>query len=240
MSAITLVATALAGAGTGPPSVSLVDELPLGVSLTATGAGALVGALRGLGDENHDVMGMAVLALCLGFGGGLARDILLGESPPIPLRTPWHVLLVGLATVLVALFGRHIRRLEPVLMVFDAASLGLFAILGTQQALLRGVPLLPAIVVGAVAAVAGGIAADLLQQRTPMVLAPGPPYALAATAGAASFGMLVDLGGIDARAAAAIAVVLTFAGRITTYLLGIETRPQAGWNLGRRRSDSDR
>jgi uncharacterized membrane protein YeiH len=58
---------------------------PLWIELPAVVAGALAGALfaqrRGL-----DITGIPALALASGLGGGIRRDILVGELPPRMLR----------------------------------------------------------------------------------------------------------------------------------------------------------
>jgi uncharacterized membrane protein YeiH len=55
-------------------------------------------------------------------------------------------------------------------LVFDAAGLGAFAVASTGKALDHGVPAVGAVVIGVIAAVAGGIARDLLAGDVPVIL----------------------------------------------------------------------
>ena len=200
-------------------------EIPLWLSLAATSAGALQGALIGRSARaGLDVIGMLALAVALGFGGGLARDLLIGELPPTALRTPWAVIAVVTATLLILVLGRYIARFASTLVILDAATLGLWAAVGSESAVQVGLPDVAAVLVGAVASVGGGVIASVLMMEKPMVVQPGPPYALAAITGATVY-VLVDGFGAGIALVACVAVVAGV--RIWTWKAGINTRAVA-------------
>ncbi len=53
----------------------------------------------------------------------------------------------------------------------------------------------------------------------------GPPYALAAVAGAGTYGVAVGVMNINGGWATMMAIGITFAVRIGTYYLGVQTSP---------------
>ena len=70
------------------------------------------------------------------------------------------------------------------IMVLDAAGLALFAIAGTEKAMLFDMPPLIAVLLGAITGVGGGTIRDVLLAKVPTVLR-AEVYATAALAGSA-------------------------------------------------------
>jgi uncharacterized membrane protein YeiH len=91
--------------------------------------------------------------------------------------------------------------------------LGLFGALGTTKALAFGLPVVPAIFVGAVAAVGGGILRDLLLNLPISIMQVGSLYAVAAIVGATTLAVLDGLGA-GALVAGIACVVVTFGVRV--------------------------
>lgn len=198
-------------------------EIPLAINLAAVSVGALSGAIRAGDDERTDIWGLFMLAAVMGFGGGLVRDILLGNLPPAVLRDPAYLLCVIGATALGAAFLYYLRKLGKVLWVLDALTIGLFASVGANAALVAGLELLPAVMIGTLASVGGLILADLLQGRPSSILYSGPPNAVAGLAGALTYALLYPVAG--ALVTTGAAVVITFAVRLSGPLLNV-TVPQ--------------
>ncbi len=202
----------------------LAAETPLALAVVATGAGALQGALIARSDDDLDHVGMATLAVCLGFGGGIIRDVLLGTFPPTALTNPWYIGVVLVAVLVVSLVGQYARGIEPILLAIDAAVLGLFGVIAAQQAVAAELPLIGVWFVGVLASVGGGVAADVLRGERPMIMRPGPPYALVSVAGVGTYAVLVDVTDVDPAIASVIAIGVTFMGRLLTFRLGVRTR----------------
>lgn len=146
----------------------------LGV-FSAAAAGALTGIRKGL-----DLVGIVVLGAVTGLGGGAVRDVLIGADPPAFL-TDWRYLttatLAAAAVVAVeyGLFsvGALVRdrvRLATAYLMVDSLTLGCFAVSGTGKALQYGLASAPAVLLGVVTAVGGGVIRDILIAEVPTVL----------------------------------------------------------------------
>lgn len=188
-------------------------EIPLAINLAAVSVGALSGAIRAGDDERTDLVGLVTLAAVMGFGGGIIRDVLVGNLPPAVLRHPSYLIAVVIASAIGAGFLFYLKRLGKVLWVLDALTIGLFASVGANAALLAGLSLLPAVLIGTVASVGGLILADVLQGRPSEILYVGPPNAAAGMAGALTYALAYEAGASEIAVFAAI--VVTFAVRLT-------------------------
>ena len=112
-------------------------------------------------------MGIALLAVVTALGGGLLRDVVLGDTPP-PAFTQWPYLVVPLAAAaLTVVLNPVLERVGPALLVFDAAGLGLFTVAGTVKALEHGLGPVAAAVLGVTSAVGGGVLRDVLPAVDP-------------------------------------------------------------------------
>lgn len=129
----------------------------------------LSGGLRAV-ERDFDIVGVVVLALVAGLGGGLARDVLLGDDPPAALRDDRYLLAAVLAGAVVFFGARLVERLGAAVRLFDAAGLALFVVAGTSKALAAGLGAVPAIVIGCLAGVGGGLFRDVLAGVVPIVL----------------------------------------------------------------------
>jgi uncharacterized membrane protein YeiH len=160
-------------------SGDLAQVLDLAGTFVFAVTGALVAVRARL-----DLFGTLVLAGATGLGGGLVRDVLLGDVPP-PGLVEWRYLaaaaLAGLATFV---WHPAVARWEGVILTLDAAGLALFCVTGAVKASDAGLDIVPAALLGMITAVGGGIARDVLANRVPVVLQ-GGWYATPALLGAA-------------------------------------------------------
>lgn len=203
----------------------LASEAPLWLELAATAAGAATGAIRGMKAEKFDIVGVTALAITIGFGGGMVRDILLGNTPPVALRTPSFLVTVLVVVAVVALLGRWVLKVSWLFSAVDALTLGLFAIIGSGYALDKNLPWITAVLVGTFASVAGGMAADVLEGKAISILRAGPPYALASLVGAIAYTTLVDNLAVDGGVASIVAIALTAFVRFLAVKYGVRTKP---------------
>lgn len=143
--------------------------------------GALVGALvaRRL---RYDFMGHWALALVSGLGGGITRDVLIQEGPPLALTEPPYLPAVLIAALVSALFGTHLDRFPRTILVIDAISISNFAVVGSVRAINVGLDTWATILLGVITAVGGGIIRQVLVGETPTVFKRSELYALAALA----------------------------------------------------------
>jgi len=203
---------------TAPIGASTV-QIPPVLEVMAAFAGGLAGALTGV-RRQLDVVGVATLAVAAGLGGGIIRDLLLQKYGIYALENPRLLYAVLLAAALAFFFFAAVSRVRPVLFVVDALALGLFAAIGADKALLAGLAILPAILLGTITSVGGGVIRDLLTDEVPQVLRPGGLYATAAVLGATAYVTLITWLNIVKSVATLIVIGLVLGLRLLSQWLG--------------------
>jgi uncharacterized membrane protein YeiH len=165
-----------------------VQEFRVAIDLAGVFVFALSGATVAV-QRRLDLFGVLVLAVVASLSGGIARDLLIGAVPPAAVAD-WRYILAGCLGGLVTFYRyADIARLQSPVQIFDAAGLGLFAVAGTEKALLLGLHPVSAVLLGMLTGIGGGIARDVLMAQVPVVLY-SELYAIAAVAG----GIVVVLG----------------------------------------------
>jgi uncharacterized membrane protein YeiH len=144
----------------------------------------LEGALAGI-RGNLDLIGVMVLAFATALGGGIIRDLLIGDIPPASLRD-WRYAALAFGGGTIAFFLYKVVPGIPgnLMMVLDAAGLALFAIAGTEKALEHKMSGFIAVLMGTITGVGGGAVRDVLLAQVPRVLR-AEVYATAAIVGSA-------------------------------------------------------
>jgi uncharacterized membrane protein YeiH len=205
------------------PQFELPFLLNYGATFVWAISGALVAARRG-----YDVAGIYILSLVTAMGGGLLRDgIFLQQGPPVLMTSPEYLLVIALATLLVVLFARHVKRIahfDDFVAVVDALGIGAFAIVGMQKALSLELSVLSAVVVGVVNATGGGVLRDVLVRREPEIFKPGTLVAIAALLGCFLYIALLTLMPTQERLVAWITIVFVFTVRLLSVRLNVRTR----------------
>jgi uncharacterized membrane protein YeiH len=202
--------------------------IPLWADLLAVGVGSAQGAVFAaqFRDRRLDWLGVAIIGLATGLGGGFLRDIMLARVPAA-LESNWYLPVAIGAALLGMLAQKVLHRIGGLITVLDALTLGLFGAIGTTKALASGIEPVPAIFVGAIAAVGGSVLRDLLLTLPPAIMQVGSLYAVAAIAGAGTIVGAIALG-LPVILAAAIGVAVTFGLRVLAVLFH--------WSLPEQRS----
>ena len=131
------------------------------VDLLGTFVFALSGAAAGV-KSRFDLFGLMALSFAAGNAGGITRDVLIGAVPPAAI-SDWRYLGVSLLAGLVTFFWYpDIDKRRRLVLLFDGAGLGLFAVAGTQKALTAGLNPVMAIFMGVLTGIGGGILRDVL------------------------------------------------------------------------------
>ena len=129
--------------------------------------------------SGHGLLPVAWLAV-----GPLLASLILSPRVTAALAG-WDYIAVSCAAGLATFFrSGDVERLRNPVQLFDAVGLGLFAVTGATKALAAGLPAVPAMLLGMLTGIGGGIARDILAARIPVVLQ-ADLYAVAALAGAA-------------------------------------------------------
>ena len=177
-----------------------MNMLVLALDLVGTFVFALAGATAGA-RRQLDIFGIAVLSFATACSGGIARDLLIGSTPPAALSDWRYVAASLLAGIIAFRWHTPIERLRTPVQLFDAAGLALFAVTGAHKALAFGLHPAMAALLGMLSGIGGGMVRDVLLARVPVVLR-SDLYAVAALAGAA----VVAIGGLFGLAPAATAL----------------------------------
>ncbi|PRI12115.1 trimeric intracellular cation channel family protein [Leucobacter massiliensis] len=207
----------------------MLDETfrtPLAADLVAVGVGSLQGALFAAGFKRIDLLGVAIIGIASGIGGGFLRDILLGSTPIAFSNNLFLVVATG-AAFLGMLLPRFLRKLDPAITVLDALSIGMFGAIGTTKALEMDLPVVPALFIGTVSAVGGGVLRDVMLSIPIALMHVGSLYAVASLAGVAVLTALLALG-VPVVTAGIVCVVVTAAVRLLAV--------RFGWSLPEQRA----
>lgn len=204
--------------------------LPLPFDLTATFLFAVTGALTAM-RKGYDFVGVFFLALVTGIGGGLLRDGVFLQQVPAVLGAP-YLAAVAVATLIGLVFGAALNRLALVFLLVDALGLGLYCAFGAQKALNSGLGWMPALLIGVINAVGGGVLRDLMSREDPLIFRPGEFYAAAALIGGAVFLALALGAELAAQWAAGAGTAVTVAVRLASVRFGWRT-PAARALIGR-------
>jgi uncharacterized membrane protein YeiH len=158
---------------------------------------ALVGS-RVAADKGLDYGGIALVAFIAAVAGGTLRNVFLG-IPPVWI-TDYFMLLAVIAAVIFTLLLRRVTRIGKTLLVMDTFGLSIAAVSGSYLALENSVGWLPAILLGVITAVTGGLLRDVLCQLEPVLLH-RETLGTSALLGSVVFVVLAQLGAADSTAA---------------------------------------
>ena len=160
------------------------------LELIGTMAFAASGAMTGI-KKNMDIFGVCILGLTTAVGGGVIRDVILGNTPPATFRNPIYA-AVALAAALV-LFLSRVRRLlmhntvlfDRAMFWMDTAGLAIFTVVAIRTAytLVPQATVFLLAFVGVVTGVGGGVLRGIMAGDTAYIFVKHV-YASASLAGA--------------------------------------------------------
>ncbi len=183
----------------------LVADL-VGVAVfAASGASAAVA-------KRLDLFGVVLVGFVAALGGGIVRDLVINEVPPLAFADWRYATTAALTAGAVFWLHPQLARLRTTVLVLDAAGLGLFTVTGTLKALDAQVPPVGACLIGMITGIGGGLGRDLLTGEIPVVLR-REIYAVAALAGSIVVVVLYALGHTG-PIPLTVAVVLIFGVRL--------------------------
>lgn len=168
---------------------------------------AMSGVLVGI-EYGFDIFGIFVLSFLTALGGGLFRDLILGNHPPVCFTHFSYIICVAVTVVVFLIFlkifdtklGRgDIEKIKILITFFDAVGLGVFCVTGTAFAMQMGFSdnMLLCVASGLITSIVGGMLRDVLANRKPVVLRK-EIYAVAAIIGAVIYYLIEPVIGITA------------------------------------------
>ena len=178
------------------PNIIFIVEI-IGTNAFAS-SGAMVAVRKRL-----DLFGIIVLGVITAVGGGMLRDLMIGNIPPNMFRNPVYVLAAFLTVlVLFLLFrcwpfllgSRYIEGYEKIMNILDAIGLGAFTVIGIDTGVEAGYGDYHFLIIflGVITGIGGGILRDIMAGETPYVLKKHI-YACASIAGACLYVVLLQV-----------------------------------------------
>jgi len=174
--------------------------------------------------KEADLFGVVLLSVMTAFGGGIIRDICLGITPPsfFSLATLPKVgvsIFTALAVFFIAMifkrsYVKSEAKIDAINNVFDALGLGIFAVHGTEIAIVSGnsAPLV-AILMGLLTGIGGGMFRDLSLSTVPFIIRKRV-YAVATITGASVYYVLIEVLKLGSFPSMLLGILTTFILRI--------------------------
>ena len=133
-----------------------------------------------------DLLGILVLATLTGVGGGILRDLLLGDTPPAVFQDELFLAVCIAGGLLAFWAASHIEAWVQEMMIADAIGLGVFAAIGAAKAHAFDLGPIGIVMMAGLTATGGGVVRDVLVREIPAVIQKDF-YATAALAGGLCF-----------------------------------------------------
>ncbi|MFD4404643.1 trimeric intracellular cation channel family protein [Nocardia sp. NPDC058499] len=200
--------------------IDTIDQVTRYLDLAGVLACAMLGGAVSR-SEGLDLFGFLVVGIVSGLGGGIIRDTLLQQGPPVALTDYAYLPTAVLGTIISFVIHLSENAWDRLFTALDAAVIGFWAVTGAQKTLAAGLGWLPAILLGITTAVGGGATRDVLLRRVPAVFGGNGLYASVAAVVAATMVVCTYLG------APALGIV---AGIVCSLLLRLAA-VRFGWGL---------
>lgn len=192
------------------------------MEMIGTVAFAVSGALVAI-ERKMDHYGIIILAIITAVGGGMVRDVMINLPLPLALTNPVYIIISIVTAVIVILFYKSVKKLEPLVNIFDAVGLAAFTAIGADAALNNDV-YTPFVVItlAILTGTGGGIIRDVFANERPFVFRK-EVYAVASIAGAIAF--LITYPYVSEKITMYICFGVTLAIRLISL--------KFNWHLGR-------
>lgn len=209
------------------------------MEIIGTVAFAVSGALVAI-EKKLDYYGIAFLAIITSVGGGIIRDIIINLPLPVALANPIYI-IISLATAAVVIaFYKWVKKLEGLVVFFDAIGLAAFTAIGANAALSNDV-YTPFVVItlALLTGTGGGIIRDMFAKEIPFVFRK-EVYAVACIAGALTFLLINPF--MDVEGAMYICFAVTLILRLLSVkfnwqLARVKTEKYLGKDIGMNSSE---
>ena len=156
------------------------------MELIGTVAFAVSGALVAI-EKKFDIYGVTFLAIITAVGGGIIRDVIINLPLPVALSDPIYVVICIATAAVVICFYKWVKKVNGLVVIFDAVGLAAFAAIGAKAALSNDV-YTPFVVItlALLTGTGGGVLRDLFAREIPFVFKK-EVYATACIIGAVAF-----------------------------------------------------
>ncbi|WP_312339500.1 trimeric intracellular cation channel family protein [Anaerospora hongkongensis] len=156
------------------------------LEFTGVIAFAVAGALTGI-QKKLDIFGVLVLAMTTAVGGGILRDVIIGNTPPLTFRDPTFFMISAVTTIVVCFTYRWLEKYKNMIQIFDAIGLGAFTATSANLAIQHNLNTLFIVTtVAVITGIGGSIMRDVFVKEIPYVFRQ-EIYAITTIVGAISF-----------------------------------------------------
>lgn len=196
------------------------------MELIGTVAFAVSGALVAI-EKKLDIYGVTFLAIITAVGGGIIRDIIINLPLPVALADPVYAVICIVTAAVVICFYKWVKKINGLVVVFDAVGLAAFTAIGAKAALSNDV-YTPFVVItlALLTGTGGGVLRDLFAREIPFVFRK-EVYATACIIGALAFLMAYPYTGVNG------AMYICFGVTLAIRLICVKFN----WNLATVRID---
>jgi len=140
----------------------------LALEILGTFAFAVSGAFAAM-ERKLDPFGVIIISFVTAIGGGTIRDILIGDLPVSWLMNSTGISVIIVSALASLLFTPTLRKLSNLLLIFDAAGLGLFTLIGIEKGITHNFSPGICIALGTITGSFGGVLRDVLLTNVPMI-----------------------------------------------------------------------
>lgn len=160
--------------------MSVQDIIVFIMEMMGTVAFAASGAMVGV-ERKMDIFGVCVLGVITSVGGGMIRDIVLGNIPPGVFQNPVYAAVATITSCLVfaLIYWRkdllkegHLRGLyDKIMLVMDSIGLGIFTVVGVNTGIQHGYAdnTFLLVFLGTITGVGGGLLRDMMAGVPPYI-----------------------------------------------------------------------
>ena len=160
------------------------DDVIFILEMVGTVAFAISGVMVAK-DRKMDIFGAIVLGCATAVGGGMIRDLILGEIPPAMFTKPVYVTVAFITCVVDFIFersqttGNYMDKIDRnrirsnfILNVADSVGLAAFVVVGCRTAVYAGygANMFLACFVGVLTGIGGGILRDIFAGQMPLIM----------------------------------------------------------------------
>lgn len=138
------------------------------IDMLGTAAFSISGVFAAM-EKKLDLFGIFIIAFITSVGGGIIRDVMIGDLPVNWMRSGNYALVIFVSAVIAVLFNKSIRNLEKILVVFDALGIGFFTIVGIQKGIQFNFSPAFCVALGTITACFGGLVRDVILNQIPQI-----------------------------------------------------------------------
>lgn len=191
-----------------------MDTFVFILELMGTIAFSISGAMTGI-TKKMDIFGVSILGLTTAVGGGIIRDLMIGQVPPKTFQTPIYAQLAILTAIVIFILAYYqillysTKAFEFIVFVMDSLGLGIFTVVGisTAHSMSHDFGNFLLLFVGVLTGVGGGVLRDMLAGNTPYIFIKHV-YACASLAGAMVCVYTMDVLGLQKAMVCGMTVVV--------------------------------